>query len=708
MYPQQNIFFSQTPIKQPNFQQPRSILWSNSPPKPKILSQSYAPKPIFSPPSQIPAISFNCPIHPQEKARRICSVMHCNKRVLLCEECMLEDPEHVKNHKNSIIFIRDFLNKIEETNKKRPGFDLGASNLNKLMRHNEENINENARDLVINSEKFMSNLKNQILIEKSKIHEDFNHILRKLTENLDQAKNRLLQDLDDYYISIQEYFEELKKKFLSSSHMGYYIPENIDLQNLTQIKLAQKLNELKEEKLIEAYLRKIRDFIFSSQEVEIIMPKEDNISFEMQNLMADKLRKIFNNPPLYKESLQGQKIFSACLNKIPTYTTELYEQLKEAITFIFIDESQKLFFDPVTKDHKSAQLPIMSHLNLVHNSYIRTNHTKQINCIAVLSGDRLATGSSDSQIMIWDLTTGEHISTFQGHKGPVISLCQMTVSDKQNIEGLQSEIYLASGSGDKNIILWNLNDENDTIALRGHDDSITCLMDALDGRNLFSGSADRKIIVWDVLKGKTMTILPCNGSIYYLHFMKDASKFLSCDYSGALNIWKIEYMRSEGSNTLSKILLEKVILTKSRVVSLNSSYANPSLIIGGCEDKVFRIWNLENGYDDEKIVEKNQWGISGDMADFILVEAVHSQKNYEKFGLVYICKGEDAINIIQDNGERRKLHLNNFTFYNTFGFHKLQIFQTNDQGFKIVVVNQNEGDKSIAILRLEEGKGFKN
>lgn len=381
--------------------------------------------------------------------------------------------------------------------------------------------------------------------------------------------------------------------------------------------------------------------------------------------------------------------------------------MKEAITFIFIDESQKLFFDPITKDHKSAQLPVMNHLNLAHNSFIRANHSKQINCIAVLSGDRLATGSSDSQIMLWDLVSGEHISTFQGHKGPVVSLCQMTVTDKQSVESLQSEIYLASGSNDKNIILWNLNDENDTIALRGHDDSITCLMDALDGRNLVSGSVDRKIIVWDVFKGKIMTILPCNGSIYYLHFMKDASKFLSCDYSQALNVWKIEYMRSEGANIISKIILEKVILTKSRVVSLNSGYANPNLIVGGCEDKVIRIWSLETGEDEDKFIEKYQWSVTGNIADLILVEATHSQKHYEKFGLIYICKGEDAIHIIQDNGERRRVPLNNFNFSHTFGFHKLQIFQGKGESFKVLVVNQNEGDKSIAILSIEEGKSIK-
>lgn len=92
----------------------------------------------------------------------------------------------------------------------------------------------------------------------------------------------------------------------------------------------------------------------------------------------------------------------------------------------------------------------------------------------------------------------------------------------------------------------------------------------------------------------------------------------------------------------------------------------------------------------------------------LLVEAPNSQKNYEKFSIIYICKGDDALNIIHDNGEKKRIHLNNFVFSNTFSFHKLQICQGKEDGFKIVVVNQSEGDKSIAILRLEEGKFIKN
>ena len=588
------LIFTSQPQPVPNLldpQQSRSYLIATSPAKPKIISTPIA-RSIFTPPSQIhpnSSLSYNssyiCPQHPNERARRICASINCNKRVLLCEECMLEDPEHVKMHRNHIMLIPDFLNKIDDFQRKKG--PVNNSLLLNRSRNIESVINEQAKELAYNSEKYLISLKTQITKEKLKIAADFQNILKQVTEHIERAKEKLLKDLDDYYESIQEYSEELKNKVFHGNISAYAGDPIFDFQNINKNVVISRLNELKDERMIEDYIRKLRDFMFSHNEFESILPAEDNISLEMTTLMADKLRKIYNNPPLYKESSHGHKIYNTLISKIPSFAEELYTNLKDAMTFIFIDESQKLFFDSVTKDHKSCQLSQQNQFNLVQNSYIKTGHSKQINCLAVVE-DKLATGSSDSQIMIWSLDTGEHISTFQGHKGPIVSLSSMTMIDKQGVASIQSETYLASGSCDKNIILWNMQDENDTIALKGHDDAITCLLDVLDGRNLISGSADRRIIVWDVLKGKILTILPCNGSIYYLHLMKDASKFISCDYSQALNIWKIEYTRSEGSNVVAKVLLEKVFITKCRVISLNSGYANTNLIVGGCEDKVIR------------------------------------------------------------------------------------------------------------------------
>jgi WD40 repeat protein len=55
---------------------------------------------------------------------------------------------------------------------------------------------------------------------------------------------------------------------------------------------------------------------------------------------------------------------------------------------------------------------------------------------------------------------------------------------------------------------------------KGHEDTITSIISLEDKQHLATGSADRKIIVWDIIEGKKNCILPCNGSIYQLHKLK--------------------------------------------------------------------------------------------------------------------------------------------------------------------------------------------
>ena len=62
--------------------------------------------------------------------------------------------------------------------------------------------------------------------------------------------------------------------------------------------------------------------------------------------------------------------------------------------------------------------------------------------------------------------------------------------------------YLASGSRDKTIKVWDVKNSNCVITLHGHDNWVTDLCYHPSGRYLLSVSDDKSLRVWDLSSGR--------------------------------------------------------------------------------------------------------------------------------------------------------------------------------------------------------------
>ena len=125
-------------------------------------------------------------------------------------------------------------------------------------------------------------------------------------------------------------------------------------------------------------------------------------------------------------------------------------------------------------------------------------HTGDINCVASLSSDHLATGSADKTVRIWHGSAGTLIGTLEGHTGSVLALA------------LSPDGRLASGSADKTVRLWDLSTRLCTAELQ-HGNIILALA-VLEQGMLASGCADNKIYLWNPVSGAREALMEGHAS----------------------------------------------------------------------------------------------------------------------------------------------------------------------------------------------------
>ena len=109
----------------------------------------------------------------------------------------------------------------------------------------------------------------------------------------------------------------------------------------------------------------------------------------------------------------------------------------------------------------------------------------------------LASGGNDKTAKIWDTTVDKPTSVqkLEGHEGPVMAVA---FSPDGKLLGTATGVLKKSGS----IHVWDVATGRSAYKLEGHEDVATCLVFHPKTDHLASGSADKKIRVWNLKEKK--------------------------------------------------------------------------------------------------------------------------------------------------------------------------------------------------------------
>jgi len=224
--------------------------------------------------------------------------------------------------------------------------------------------------------------------------------------------------------------------------------------------------------------------------------------------------------------------------------------------------------------------------------FLQTGHSAAIYSVTFSpDGKKLASGSRDNTVILWDLFSGKAEKILKGHNKPVTSIAFSPDGRK-----------LASGSVDAKVILWDLFSGKAEKVLEGHTIFVTSVAFSPGEKRLASGSDDNTVIIWDLANGEAEKVLKGHtSSVTSVTFSHNGKKLASGSWDKTVIIWDLDSGR-----------IEKVLKGHTDRVSSVAFSPDGKKLASGSGDKTVIIWDLASGRA-EKIL-KGHTGIVNSVA----------------------------------------------------------------------------------------------
>ncbi|BBD60768.1 WD-40 repeat-containing protein [Nostoc sp. HK-01] len=271
--------------------------------------------------------------------------------------------------------------------------------------------------------------------------------------------------------------------------------------------------------------------------------------------------------------------------------TKTYQELKEQI-FDYFSEQTHQFINPSVgwcDRHLGEKEQEIQKLHLALTELkLREQSARVLNLLPIQPLEGLVLAIQ---------TMGENLEKYPHQLlAPVLGSLKEatnTPTEANSLRGHEQEVnclafspdgkFIASGSSDSTVCLWNIIDNPTAQFLLGHEQEVNCLAFSPDGKFIVSGSIDGILCLWD-LQANLMT-QPWQGNeegIIAVAFSSNSDSIISVGFDGTVCLWDLE----------GNVITQPWRGHKEGVISVTFSPNGDSIISVGFDGTVC-LWDLE-------------------------------------------------------------------------------------------------------------------
>ena len=182
-------------------------------------------------------------------------------------------------------------------------------------------------------------------------------------------------------------------------------------------------------------------------------------------------------------------------------------------------------------------------------------HVAAVNCLAYSPDSQwLASGSLDKTVVLWNVATGQEQTRVLVMPPEAVWSVAFAPDGKT--------LAFATGTADYRIRqpgavkLWDVASETVRTTLRGHDRSVTSVVFSSDGQTLITGSADTTVRFWDLPRGREYGMLKGHQAApgfeaISVALSPDGRWLATVSFDLTVKLWKTTRMKSGAGSRLS-------------------------------------------------------------------------------------------------------------------------------------------------------------